>query len=110
MGQLHYKGYTGCVEYDEEENYFFGHVLGLKRDGISFEGRTAEELKKDFQDGIDDYLAHCQDNGKEPEKPFSGKTVIRMGSELHQAAALKAQDLGMSLNDFIKRAISAAVL
>ena len=79
MGQLHYKGYTGCVEYDEEENYFFGHVLGLKRDGISFEGRTAEELKKDFQDGIDDYLAHCQDNGKEPEKPFSGKTVIRMG-------------------------------
>lgn len=110
MGQLHYKGYTGCVEYDEEENYFFGHILGLKRDGISFEGRTAEELKKDFQDGIDDYLAHCQDNGKEPEKPFSGKTVIRMGSELHQAAALKAQDLGMSLNDFIKRAISAAVL
>lgn len=107
---MHYKGYTGCVEYDEEENYFFGHVLGLKRDGISFEGRTAEELKKDFQDGIDDYLAHCQDNGKEPEKPFSGKTVIRMGSELHQAAALKAQDLGMSLNDFIKRAISAAVL
>ena len=110
MGQLHYKGYTGCIEYDEEDNCFFGHVLGLKRDGISFEGTTAEELKKDFQDGIDDYLAHCRDNGKEPEKPFSGKTVIRMGSELHQAAALKAQDLGMSLNDFIKNAISAAVL
>ena len=110
MGQLHYKGYTGCIEYDEEDNCFFGHVLGLKRDGISFEDTTAKELKKDFQDGIDDYLAHCRDNGKEPEKPFSGKTVIRMGSELHQAAALKAQDLGMSLNDFIKNAISAAVL
>jgi predicted HicB family RNase H-like nuclease len=110
MGYLHYKGYTGCIDYDEDGNYFYGSVLGLKRDGISFEGESVDELKKDFQDGIDDYLAHCKENGKEPEKPFSGKTVIRMGSQLHQAAALKAQNLGISLNDFIKRAISAAVL
>lgn len=110
MGYLHYKGYTGCIDYDEEGNYFYGSVLGLKRDGISFEGESVVELKKDFQDGIDDYLAHCKENGKEPEKPFSGKTVIRIGSQLHQAAALKAQTLGISLNDFIKRAISAAVL
>ena len=54
--------------------------------------------------------AFVPENGKEPEKPFSGKTVIRIGSQLHQAAALKAQNLGISLNDFIKRAISAAVL
>jgi predicted HicB family RNase H-like nuclease len=110
MGYLHYKGYTGCIDYDEDGNYFYGSVLGLKRDGISFEGESVDELKKDFQDGIDDYLAHCKENGKEPEKPFSGKTVIRIGSQLHQAAALKAQNLGISLNDFIKRAISAAVL
>ena len=68
MGQLHYKGYTGCVEYDEENNYFYGHVLGLHRDGISYEGTTADELKKDFQDGIEDYLAHCKENGKKPGK------------------------------------------
>ena len=110
MGYLHYKGYTGCIDYDEDGNYFYGSVLGLKRDGISFEGESVDELKKDFQDGIDDYLAHCKENGKEPEKPFSGKTVIRIGSQLHQAAALKAQNLGISLNDFIRRAISAAVL
>ena len=38
MGHLHYKGYTGSVEYDEEANSFHGMVLGLHRDGIIFEG------------------------------------------------------------------------
>lgn len=110
MGYLHYKGYTGSVEYDEEENYFFGHVLGLNKDCILFEGDSAESLKKDFEEGIDDYLLHCQENGKQPEKPYSGKTIIRIGSQLHEEAALKARNQGISLNEFINRAIQVAVL
>ena len=110
MGHLHYKGYTGSVEYDEEANSFYGMVLGLHRDGIIFEGDSADSLKKDFEESIEDYLAHCKEKGKEPEKPFSGKTVLRMSSELHQQAAAKARSIGISLNDFINRAISAAVL
>ena len=110
MGHLHYKGYTGCVEYDEKENYFFGHVLGLRSDGISYEGTTAEGLKKDFEESIDDYLSYCAEIGKEPEKPFSGKLVIRMPSNLHREATEKASVLGISLNEFINRAISSAVL
>ena len=110
MGYLHYKGYTGCVEYDEEDNSFFGHVLGLSKVGISYEGDTAELLKKDFEEGVDDYLAWCEESGNPAEKPYSGKTIIRMSSQLHEAAALKARSLSISLNDFIKRAISSAVL
>ena len=53
MGQLHYKGYTGSVEYDEEANSFCGMVLGLHRDAIIYEGDSAEELKKDFEESID---------------------------------------------------------
>lgn len=109
MGNLHYKGYTGSLEFDDEGQYFFGHVLGLHRDGISYEGTTAQELLTDFQTGIDDYLEGCRANSIAPEKPFSGKTVIRMGQQLHEAAAIKANQLGISLNDFIKQAISAAL-
>lgn len=109
MGYLHYKGYTGSVEYDEEENFFFGHVLGLNRDGISYEGNSADSLKKDFEEGIDDYLMHCLENGKQPEKPYSGKTVIRIGSQLHEKAALKAKEQGISLNEFINRAVQNAL-
>ncbi len=110
MGHLHYKGYTGSVEYDEQGNYFYGSLQGLHKDCILYEGDSAALLKKDFEEAVDDYLAHCKEMGKQPEKPYSGKTVIRMGSTLHEEAALKARDLGISLNEFINRAIAAAVL
>ncbi len=110
MGYLHYKGYTGVIEYDEDLNIFVGHVTGLNKDGISFEGDSIDALTQDFQDGIDDYLDHCQQIGKKPEKPYSGKTVIRIGPDLHMAAALKARNEGISLNEFINKAIEAAVL
>ena len=110
MGHLHYKGYTGSVEYDEQGNYFYGSLQGLHNDCILYEGDSAALLKKDFEEAVDDYLAHCKEMGKQPEKPYSGKTVIRMGSTLHEEAALKARDLGISLNEFINRAIAAAVL
>ena len=110
MGHLHYKGYTGSVEYDEEANSFYGMVLGLHRDGIIYEGGSANELKKDFEESIEDYLVHCKEVGKEPEKPFSGKTILRMSSELHQQAAAKARTIGISLNEFINRAVAAAIL
>ena len=110
MGQLHYKGYTGSAEYEEDGNFFHGMVLGLRRDGILFEGDSAAALKKDFEESIDEYLAECAAAGVPPEKPFSGKTVIRIGSQLHEKAVTKARDMGISLNEFINRAIAAAVL
>ena len=48
MGHLHYKGYTGSVEYDEEGNYFFGALLGLHNDCVLYEGESAALLKKDL--------------------------------------------------------------
>jgi predicted HicB family RNase H-like nuclease len=109
MGCFHYKGYSGSVEYSDEEQCFYGSVLGLKRDGIYFEGTSVEELKKDFEDGIDHYLASCLARNVEPEKPYSGKLVLRLTPDLHGEAAMKAADLGISLNEFIRRAIQTAV-
>ena len=109
MGRLTYKGYTGSVEYDDSVNKLVGKVLGMKHSLILYEGDALDSLKKDFEEAVDDYIEECNANNIAPEKPFSGKTVIRMGTELHQAATLKAKDLGISLKDFIKRAIAAAV-
>lgn len=110
MGKLRYKGYTGSVEYDEEGNYFFGRVLGLRRDGISYEGSSAEEIKNDFEESIDFYLKSCKEDGVEPEKPYNGKILLRLPTGLHGEAAEKAEKAGLSLNEFIVRAISSAVL
>ena len=46
MGLLRYKGYTGKIDYSEEEKTFFGKVLGLRRDGIIFEGDSVFEIRR----------------------------------------------------------------
>ena len=110
MGKLSYKGYSGSVEYDESTDELVGKVLGLNKSLILYEGQTIDDLKKDFKDAVDDYLEGCRANGIEPEKPYSGKIVLRMSSGLHSLAAEKANSKGISLNEFINRAIRAAIL
>ena len=52
---LKYKGYTGCVVYDDEAHIFHGELVGL-RAVITFQGTTVKEIEQAFQDSIDDYL------------------------------------------------------
>ena len=44
MSLLNYKGYTGSVEFSQEDNCLYGKVLGMKKDCISYEGETVSEL------------------------------------------------------------------
>ena len=110
MGRLRYKGYSGTVEYDESINCLVGKVSGLKQALILYEGDTVENLKKDFEKAVDDYLETCIVEGITPEKPYNGKLLLRMTSQLHSDAAEKASTLGISLNEFINRAVAAAIL
>ena len=48
--------------------FFSTMFLGFKNTIISYEGNSIDELKDDFQNGIDDYLENCRINGEEPEK------------------------------------------
>lgn len=109
MGRLRYKGYVGSVEYAEEDNCFYGKVLGLRRDGIIYEGNSADSLKKDFEEAVDHYLESCKQKGITPEKPYSGRLVLRMTTELHGLIAEKAADRGESINDFINLTLKEAV-
>jgi len=102
MGTLKYKGCSGTVEYSEEDNCLFGKVIGMNKNIISYEGSTVEELKADFESGIDIYLESCKDRGIKPQKPYSGSLNIRISSELHSQLALKAQMTGRSINAIIK--------
>ena len=54
MNTLEYRGYKGTIE--TEDDTLFGHVLGLKNVIISYEGKNIDELKDDFQNGIDNYV------------------------------------------------------
>jgi predicted HicB family RNase H-like nuclease len=97
---LKYKGYTGNVSFDGEDKVFHGRVLGIT-DVIGFEGGSVLALEKDFHEAIDDYLETCQEIGKKPEKPFSGRFLLRVPSELHCAIALEAKQKNKSINKWI---------
>ena len=64
-----YRGYTGSIKYSEEEQVFFGKVLGL-RSLISYEGDTIDELLENFREAVDDYLAVCEEVGISPERAY----------------------------------------
>ena len=66
MGTLHYKGFTGSVEYSEENHCLFGEVFGLANAFISYEGKDIDELRKDFEGAVDDHIASIklQEKGK----------------------------------------------
>lgn len=58
MDYLEYKGYKGSVEYSKEDNCLCGKVQGMGNKAlILYEGTTIDELRKDFEEGIDNYLS-----------------------------------------------------
>ena len=105
MDYLEYKGYKGSVEYSKEDNCLFGKVQGMSKELIAYEGQTLDELRKDFEEGVDSYLAYCKEEGLEPVKPYSGKLNLRMSSELHSRVAEIVASTGTTINDFINKAI-----
>ena len=105
MDYLEYKGYKGSVEYSKEDNCLFGKVQGMSKALILYEGKTVDELRKDFEEGVDSYLEACRADGVEPAKPYSGRLNLRMSSELHSRVAAFVSSTGTTINDFINRAI-----
>jgi predicted HicB family RNase H-like nuclease len=101
---MKYKGYEAIVEFDDEAEIFHGEVINL-RDVITFQSDNAKELRQAFQESVDDYLEFCKERGEEPEKPFSGKLMLRINPELHKTIAIKAKKEGQSLNSWIEKCL-----
>jgi predicted HicB family RNase H-like nuclease len=97
---LTYKGYSGHIEFDAEAGLFHGEVLDT-RDVITFQGTSVEELTEAFRSSIDDYLEFCQQRGEEPDRPFSGRLMLRLTPTLHRRVYSQAKKEGKSLNQWV---------
>lgn len=105
---LSYKGYHARVEFDEEDRILTGEIFGI-RDSISFHGSTIDELIERFHNSVDEYLAFCAEVGKVPEREYKGSFNVRIDPELHREAAIAAYQEGITLNQYVERAIKNAV-
>jgi predicted HicB family RNase H-like nuclease len=101
MNTLTYKEYIGSVSYSAEDEVFYGKIEHIN-DLIAFESDNAHNLKRAFEEAVDDYIAFCKEKGVMPEKPFKGSFNIRVKPLVHRLAYQRAIQSGMSLNKFIE--------
>jgi predicted HicB family RNase H-like nuclease len=105
---MEYKGYIGKVEIDDEAGILHGEVINI-RDVITFEGTSVDEIHKAFRESVDDYVEFCAQRGEAPEKPFSGKFVVRLPTELHRKAYVQAKLADKSLNGWVTEVLQTAL-
>ena len=103
-----HKGYVGVAHVDLEAGVIRGKVVNT-RDTITFQGKTVEEARTAFRDSVDDYLDFCASLGEEPEKPFSGKFLVRLNPEDHRSLTMMAQARGVSFNKFVGRVLKCVI-
>lgn len=108
MSAMTYKGYFAAVTFEADDAVFVGRISGI-RDQVVFEGESVSELKAEFENAVDDYLATCAERGREPQKPYSGRLMFRVDPALHARVATAADVAGVSLNQWAEKALERAV-
>ena len=102
-----YKDYTASMIFDAEDKIIVGRVLDID-DIISFHGESVAEFEASFQAVVDDYIAASEALGSQPEKPASGKLMLRIAPIVHAAALKAAAQSGSSLNKWAEHVLSMA--
>jgi predicted HicB family RNase H-like nuclease len=103
-----YKDYIGSIHYSTEDEIFFGKIEGID-DLVSFEGDNVKGIKKAFEEAVDDYIDLCKKEKRNPKKSYKGSFNVRINPELHKKAVHSAEKEGISLNQFVQKAIEDEV-
>ncbi len=107
MNTMSYTGYAARIEYSDEDDCFIGHIAGIN-DIVGFHADSVAELHIASEESVDDYIETCEKVGKLPQKPYSGKLMLRISPELHARAAMLADARGKSLNAWVADLLASA--
>ncbi|TRZ97771.1 MAG: type II toxin-antitoxin system HicB family antitoxin [Rhodocyclaceae bacterium] len=92
-------GYQAVIAFDPEISMFRGEFLGLSG-GADFYASDVEGLRREGEISLRVFLEACQRRGVDPRKHYSGKFVLRLDPEAHEAAVIAAAANGKSLNQW----------
>ncbi|MDR7038848.1 putative HicB family RNase H-like nuclease [Methylobacterium sp. BE186] len=107
MNTMAYRGFHARVAFDPDDGLFVGQLSGIN-DVVGFHADTVAGLTEAFHEAVEDYVATCEAVGKAPEKPYSGKVMLRVAPEVHARAALAARLAGKSLNPWGEEVLAEA--
>ena len=102
-----YHGYTTSLTFDVDDKIIIGRVLDVD-DIIAFHGESVAEFEAAFRAAVDGYISACKQLGGAPEKPASGKMMLRVAPTVHAAAIKAAARSGISLNKWAEQTLGAA--
>ena len=105
MNTMTYKSYSARIDYSEEDGCFVGHIVGINHI-VGFHGESVTELRQAFEEAVDDYLETCERLGRSPQRPYSGRILLRVPPEVHAAVARAAEVEGKSLNQWAAKALA----
>ncbi|MDD9972559.1 MAG: type II toxin-antitoxin system HicB family antitoxin [Candidatus Poribacteria bacterium] len=105
---IEYKGYIGVVDFDPEIDLFHGTVINTQ-DVITFYGASVTELREEMQKSLEVYFEVCDEQGKVPDKPFSGTLTIQTSPELYGRIALNAARRQLEINAYLQEVLEKAV-
>jgi predicted HicB family RNase H-like nuclease len=105
INSMSYKGYTVSMTFDVDDKIIIGRVLDVD-DIIVFHGASVAEFEQAFHASIDDYIMACEQLGQAPEKPVSGRLMLRIAPNIHAAAIKAAAHDGQSMNKWVEQLLS----
>ncbi len=108
MNTMTHKGYAAQIEYSDDDQCFVGHIAGIK-DVVGFHGESVSELRAAFEEAVEDYLETCAKLNRSPQRPYSGKLMLRIPPEIHAAIAVAAEVSGKSINQWAAEKFADAV-
>ncbi|NJO78752.1 MAG: type II toxin-antitoxin system HicB family antitoxin [Cyanobacteria bacterium RM1_2_2] len=100
-----YGNYIAKLEVNADAGILYGRVLNIS-DVVVFEGTTVKEAEEDFYRAVDAYIQACREQGKEPDKPFSGKLPFRTTPEIHRDIYIAATRADKSINAWMEEILS----
>jgi predicted RNase H-like HicB family nuclease len=95
---------------DESGSYYFATVKEF--DGCMSHGKTYNEAFRNIQEAMEGWIEAKLENGftvpvPADEGQYSGKFVLRLPKSLHASLAMKAEQEGVSLNQYALYKLSA---
>jgi predicted HicB family RNase H-like nuclease len=103
--------YLKIVEWSEEDQCYVGSVPGWI--GKCCHGNDEMKVYQELCEIVDEWIKIYDKEGRPLPPPtnknYSGKFVLRTGSDLHRAIAVKAMSKGESLNRFVVKALERIV-
>ncbi|MDR4954238.1 type II toxin-antitoxin system HicB family antitoxin [Chryseobacterium sp. ES2] len=103
MSILEHRGIKGSVEYDIENQIFYGKLLNING-AVMYEAVESKEFFENFREAVDEYIEDCEEHNIPIKKEFKGSFNVRTSPGTHEKLFTISEQKGIKLNTAINEA------